>query len=60
MDTLEWIFRCAMRLREQWPRADEVELADTARDLSLQEHLRALEPEDAAVAWLRQGIPSAA
>lgn len=58
MNTLEWIFRCATRLHEQWPRADEVELADTARDLWLEPRWREMEPEVAAVQWLRQGIPS--
>jgi hypothetical protein len=60
MDTLEWIYRCAKRLREQWPHADAVELADAARDLWLQPRWQTLEPEVAAVEWLRQGIPTVA
>lgn len=57
MDVLDWLHRCAARLGEQWPRADGIELADTARDLWLEPRWRGLGPESAAVEWLRQGIP---
>lgn len=60
MDSLAWIFRCAARLGEQWPRADAGELADTARELWGQARWQVMEPEVAAVEWLRQGFPSEA
>jgi hypothetical protein len=55
-DPADWIRRCADRLYEQWPRADREVLEDTAMDLLGSEKWRRLNPEVAAVAWLRQGV----
>jgi hypothetical protein len=55
-DPADWIRRCADRLYEQWPRADREILEDTAMDLLGSEKWRRLNPEVAAVAWLRQGV----
>ncbi|MBX9793389.1 MAG: hypothetical protein K2Y02_03730 [Burkholderiaceae bacterium] len=56
MEALEWILRCAERLREHWPRADGLELAATARDLWMVPRWRELNPELAAVEWLKLGV----
>lgn len=60
MEALEWITRCSARLAQQWPRADGAELDDTALDLWQVDHWRDMEPEVAALAWIRLGIPHAA
>ncbi len=52
----EWIVRCAQRLGGQWRTVDPALLEDVAVDLLREPRLRALEPEDAAVWWLRQGV----
>ena len=60
MEALEWITRCSARLAQQWPRANAADLDDTALDLWQEARWREQEPEAAALAWLRQGIPHVA
>jgi hypothetical protein len=59
MDEQEWVARCSARLHAQWPRLHREQRDEAARELWLQDELRADEPETAAVKWLRQGIPDA-
>lgn len=54
-----WVAQCARRLREQWPHADVVSIDEAAIELRHDDSLRALAPIDAAVTWLRRGMPSA-
>ena len=56
----DWISLCSARLQKQWPTVDPTRLDDLAIDLSRDALLRAMDPERAAVDWLRQGIPNAA
>lgn len=56
MDALTWQARCAARLRVQWPRLQAVETGEAAAELWADEHLRKMEPEQAAVEWLRRGV----
>jgi hypothetical protein len=56
---VEWVARCARRLRRQWHTLDLASLEDAARELWRDETLRTRTPEDAAAEWLRRGIPSA-
>ena len=58
METSQWIARCALRLREEWPRPAGADLAEAAAELWEQNRWREMEPEVAAAAWLRLGIPS--
>ena len=60
MEPLEWITRCSARLAQQWPRANAADLDDAALDLWQVERWREMEPEEAALTWLRLGIPHAA
>jgi hypothetical protein len=55
----EWIVRCAHRLRQRWRTVDIASLEEIAAQLLADETLRAKPPVDAAVEWLRRGIPSA-
>ena len=55
-----WVARCALRLREEWPRLAGSDLAEVAEQIWVEERWRDLEPEVAAVQWLRQGIPTVA
>jgi hypothetical protein len=59
MDEQEWVARCSARLHAQWPRLQRQQRDEAAKELWLKEDLRSHEPEDAAVKWLRQGIPDA-
>ena len=52
----EWVWRCAQRLRRQWPSVSIGDLEDTAAELFGVEHWRRMTPQDAAVEWLRQGV----
>lgn len=52
-----WTWKCAERLHEQWPRVDRVDLEDLAAALHREVRWKALAPDDAALAWLRQAIP---
>ncbi len=60
VEDIQWIARCARRLREQWPHADPTSLDETASELLDEVPLRALAPELAAVTRLRRGIPDEA
>jgi hypothetical protein len=52
-----WIAWCAHRLREQWPHADPTSLEEAAGEILKDPAMRALPPAEAAVTWLRRGIP---
>lgn len=52
-----WLHRVATRLQAQWPTVDPQQLDDVALDLWRDERLRAMQPEEAAVAWLRPVLP---
>ncbi|HXD04892.1 MAG TPA: hypothetical protein VN680_02505 [Burkholderiaceae bacterium] len=60
MEAVEWIERCAERLRQQWPSVATSDLDEIACELWNEREWRQLEPEVAALRWLQQGIPSAA
>jgi hypothetical protein len=56
MDTVPvnlWIAACAHRLQQQWHTIDPLELEDVARDLWRDERLRAMQPDEAAMDWLK-------
>lgn len=53
----EWITRFSARLHARWPTLMRLQRDETAAELAQHPHWRCLEPEDAAVCWLRQGIP---
>ena len=55
-----WIAACSHRLQRQWRTVDPVTLEDVASELWADERLRALDPVEAAAAWLRQGLPHVA
>jgi len=59
MEANEWVARCSARLHAQWPRLRREQRDEVAAELLADPQWRPLEPEQAAVAWLRQGIPSA-
>ncbi|EHR72071.1 hypothetical protein BurJ1DRAFT_3262 [Burkholderiales bacterium JOSHI_001] len=52
----EWIRRCSARLQAQWRTVDPEELEQVAVDLLRDARLRAMPPEQAAVAWLSLGV----
>jgi hypothetical protein len=56
MNAHEWTWRCAERLHEQWPRVDRVDLEHLAEALRKEGRWQAMEPADAAVEWLSQGV----
>lgn len=56
----EWIARCSSRLQEQWPRLPRVDTDHMASALWADARWREMEPEAAALAWLRQGVLAAA
>jgi hypothetical protein len=58
MGKIEWITRCSARLHAQWPRLRREQRDEVASELHANERWQQLEPESAAVEWLRQGIPS--
>jgi len=60
VDANQWIAKCAARLQQQWPRVEPDDLHDLACDLFGTKKWRAMPPEEAALEWLRQGIPEAA
>lgn len=60
MDEQEWVVRCSARLHAQWPRVDRKQRDEAAEELWRDDRWRHLDPEQAAVEWLRQGIPNAA
>lgn len=52
MDAGTWITAVAQRLQARWKTVDAGRLEDLAADLWLDERLRAMEPVEAADAWL--------
>lgn len=50
---VQWLARCANRLRQQWPRADVASIDETALELWSVEWLREMPGEEAAAFWLR-------
>ena len=50
---VQWMARCAKRLRQQWPRADAAAIDETAQELWSAEWLREMPGEEAAELWLR-------
>jgi hypothetical protein len=57
MDTQEWVARCSARLHAQWPRLRREQRDEVATEIQSDSRWQQLEPECAAVEWLRQGIP---
>ena len=53
----EWIVRCSARLHERWPRLPDDQLREVAAEIQREVQRQAEEPERAAAAWLRQGLP---
>ena len=47
-----WIAACAHQLQQRWRTVDPAQLEELARDLWMQEDLRAMSPSDAAALWL--------
>lgn len=58
MSTDEWTQQCVERLHLQWPSVDRQDLEHLAGALHAEERWREMEPTEAAVQWLRQGIPN--
>ena len=54
---VEWVARCAHRLREHWRTVAVQSLEEVANELWLNSELSRMPPEDAAVEWLCRGIP---
>ncbi|MES2414801.1 MAG: hypothetical protein V4614_13425 [Pseudomonadota bacterium] len=55
METLtptQWITRCSARLHERWQTVDAAQLEEVALDLWNNAKWRAMEPCEAAAAWL--------
>lgn len=59
-DEREWVTRCSARLHAQWPRIGREQRDEMATELWADVRWRSIEPERAAVEWLRQGMPNAA
>jgi hypothetical protein len=57
MNTDEWTFKCARQLHEQWPRVDYADLEHLAESLQAEDRWKDMEPTEAAIRWLQQGIP---
>lgn len=57
MNGSEWVARCSARLHAQWPRLHRDQRDEVAYELLRDSRWQHLEPEQAAVDWLRQGIP---
>ena len=57
MDTNEWVTRCSARLHAQWPRLQRAQRDEVASDLWNDQRWREMEPENAVVEWLSQGLP---
>ena len=50
---VQWLARCANRLRVEWPRADVTSIDEAALELWNVDWLREMSGEDAAVLWLQ-------
>ena len=57
MEEEEWVVRCSARLQARWPRIERPQGDEVAAELRRDSRWRELEPEQAVVEWLRQGIP---
>lgn len=53
---VQWVARCAHRLRERWPHADLMSLEDAACELWTRDTWRDQDPDIAAERWLRLGV----
>ena len=58
MNAETWTFRCAQQLHEQWPRVDFADLENVAEALLREQRWQSMEPSQAAIEWVRQGIPA--
>ena len=54
---VQWVAHCARCLREQWPHADPTSLEEAAVEIWREEAMRKLSPTQAALGWLRRGLP---
>ena len=59
MNIEQWTLRCAQQLAQQWPRVGASDLEHLAEALGTEPRWRSMEPGEAAIEWLRQGIPTA-
>ena len=50
---VEWVARCAHRLRRRWPHVDVASLEEAATELWRVDWLRAMAAEEAAELWLQ-------
>ena len=50
---VQWVARCAHRLRRRWPHVDVASLEEAASELWRIDWLREMAAEDAAELWLR-------
>ena len=50
---VQWLARCANRLRQEWPRADVTSIEEAALELWGAHWLRELSGEEAAALWLQ-------
>ena len=57
MNASEWVARCSARLHAQWPRLQREQRDEVASEIQRDSRWQQLEPERAAVEWLRQGMP---
>lgn len=57
MNASEWLARCSARLHAQWPRLQREQRDEVASEIQRDSRWQQLEPERAAVEWLRQGMP---
>jgi hypothetical protein len=58
IESKEWVARCSARLHAQWPSVPRDQRDELAQQLWTSERWAAMDPEVAAVTWLRQGIPA--
>jgi hypothetical protein len=59
MEEAEWFQKCAQRLHQQWPQLDQDDLEHLAKSLWTEERWKRLDPDEAALTWLRLSMPSA-
>ena len=57
MDANEWMVRFSARLHAQWPRLPREQRDELAAEVHHEPCWQQLDPENAAVEWLGQGIP---
>lgn len=60
MNAEQWALRCAQQLHQQWPRVGQNDLEHLADALWRDPRWQGMEPTQAAIEWLRQGIPERA